>query len=116
MEVEIYLERIMQMQFDIFTIASLITAVTTIIVGFLKVHGFLRKLEERFENIDETLKENTIHILKMAVLDTDMPLVDRIHAGERYLAMGGNGTVKKVYEKLLDDYAKQQEEYRNGLR
>lgn len=104
------------MKLDIFTVASLVTAMTTIVVGFLKVHGFLRKLEERFENIDETLKENTIHILKMAVLDTDMPLVDRIHAGERYLAMGGNGTVKKVYEKLLDDYEKQQEEYRNGLR
>ena len=52
----------------------------------------------------------------MAVLNTDMPLVDRIHAGERYLALGGNGTVKKVYEKLLDDYEKQQEQYRNGLR
>lgn len=104
------------MEFDIFTVASLVTATTTIIVGFLKVHGFLRKLEERFENIDETLKENTIHILKMAVLDTDMPLVDRIHAGERYLAMGGNGTVKKVYEKLLNDYEQQQEEYQNKHR
>ena len=104
------------MKLDIFTVASLVTAITTIIVGFLKVHGFLRKLEEKFEDIDEILKENTIHILKVAGLDSEMPLVDRIHAGERYLAMGGNGTVKKVYEKLLDDYEKQQEEYRNGLR
>ena len=100
----------------ILTTASIITALTVIITGFLKVYKFLRGLEERYERLDKTLQENTIHILKMAVLDECMPLVDRIHAGERYIEMGGNGTIKKVYLQLLDDYEQQQKEYRDKLK
>ena len=55
-----------------------------------------------------TLKENTMYILKMAVLSEEMPLLDRIHAGELYVNMGGNGTIKKKYEHLLEEYEKRE--------
>jgi hypothetical protein len=35
-------------------------------------------------------------------------MIDRIHAGEAYLAMGGNGMVKKKLEKLMLEYEKEQ--------
>ena len=39
----------------------------------------------------------------MALLNTDLPLVDRLHAGEWYIAHGGNGMGKKVYNQLLEE-------------
>ena len=92
-------------------IASAVTSVTVIITGFLKVYKFLRKteekydkIEEKFEMINKTMRTNTIHLLKIAVLDENLPLTDRIHAGEEYIALGGNGFIKKKYEKLLEEY------------
>ena len=54
--------------------------------------------------MNDLLKNNTIHLLKIAVLDDKLPLTDRLHAGEQYIKMGGNGTIKRIYEKLLDEY------------
>lgn len=95
------------------TIASLITAITVILTGFYKAYKFIRNTEEKYDLIDEkfdklneTMRINTIHLLKIAVLDEDLPLTDRIHAGEEYLKLGGNGFVKKKYERLLEEYDK----------
>ena len=92
-------------------IASCVTAITVILTGFWRVHKFIRnteekydKIEDKFEKINETMRINTIHLLKIAVLDEDLPITDRIHAGEEYIALGGNGFIKKKYEKLLEEY------------
>lgn len=95
------------------TIATFITAITVILTGCSRVYKFIKSTEEKydiidekFEKLNETMRINTIHLLKIAVLDEDLPLTDRIHAGEEYLKLGGNGFVKKKYEKLLEEYDK----------
>ena len=92
---------------DLQQIASLISAITVIGGFFYKLHTLTRSFEKKHEQIEEMLKTNTIHILKLAVLNPNLPLVDRIHAGEQYIAMGGNGTIKRIYESLLDEYEKE---------
>ena len=47
----------------------------------------------------------------MAVLSEEMPLIDRIHAGEEYVKLGGNGTIKKKYQHLLEEYEAREEEH-----
>jgi hypothetical protein len=39
----------------------------------------------------------------MALLSEDLPIIDRINAGERYLELGGNGYGKIVYERLIEE-------------
>lgn len=92
-------------------IATIVGSISTIIVGFSKLYKFIRNTEEKYDMIDEkfdqlneTMRINTIHLLKIAVLDEGLPLTDRIHAGEEYLKLGGNGFVKKKYERLLEEY------------
>ena len=92
---------------DLQQIASLISAITVIGGFFYKLHTITRNFEKKHEEIQQTLRMNTIHVLKIAVLDPNLPLVDRIHAGEQYIAMGGNGTIKRIYESLLDEYEKE---------
>ena len=54
--------------------------------------------------MNKTIKQNTIYILKIAIMSEEMPLVDRIHAGEAYIQMGGNGMVKKKLNQLIEEY------------
>ena len=85
-------------------IAGVISGLGIIGGTLWKVHKFLDSLENKYDEINDTLKQNTLYTLKMAVLSEEMPLLDRIHAGELYISMGGNGTIKKKYEHLLEEY------------
>ena len=89
---------------SILIVASVLTALTAITAFLFKIYNFFRKLEIKYDEMNELLKSNTIHLLKIAVLDDKLPLTDRLHAGEQYIKMGGNGTIKRIYEKLLDEY------------
>lgn len=87
---------------NILTIASYIGAIGVVI-------GFLYKLYNIAISIDKLIKgweENTLLTLKLLILNEDLPIQERISYGERYLALGGNGYIKKIYEHLLDEVEK----------
>ena len=88
---------------DIVQIASIITALTVIIGCIFKLYNLARRIEEKLESYDKNIEVLNLHLNKMALLDTNLPLVDRLHAGEWYIAHGGNGLGKKVYNQLLEE-------------
>ena len=88
----------------IIMIASIITALTVISTTCFKIYIFFRNLEKKYDEMNDILKNNTLYILKIAVLDEQLPLTDRLHAGELYMDLGGNGAVKKKYQELLKEY------------
>lgn len=88
---------------DITTIASLVTAITVIITSIYKMYKLARRVEEKLESYDKNIEELNLHLNKMALLDTNLPVIDRLHAGEWYLAHGGNGFGKKIYNQLLEE-------------
>jgi hypothetical protein len=87
----------------IIMIASIITALTVISTTCFKIYIFFRNLEKKYDEMNDILKNNTLFILKIAVLDDQLPLTDRLHAGELYMNLGGNGAVKKKYQELLKE-------------
>lgn len=87
-------------------IASIISAVTVVGTFMFKIYKFFNNIEKKYDQMNATLKQNTLYILKIAILSEELPLVDRIHAGETYIAMGGNGMVKKKLEHLMREYEK----------
>ena len=88
----------------IIMIASIVTALTVISSTCFKVYIFFRNLEKKYDEMNDILQKNTLYILKMAVLDEQLPITDRRHAGELYMDLGGNGAVKKKYQELLTEY------------
>ena len=88
----------------IIMIASIVTAITVISSTCFKVYKFFRNLEKKYDEMNDILKNNTLYILKIAVLDEQLPLIDRLKAGELYMDLGGNGAVKKKYQELLKEY------------
>ena len=87
---------------NIIEIASIITALTVIIGCIFKLYNLARRVENKLDSYDKNLEQLNLHLNKMALLNTDLPLIDRLHAGEWYIAHSRNGMGKKVYNQLLE--------------
>ena len=86
---------------NILFIASLLTALTVIIATAMKVYKFIRKWEKWVEEQTEHSLDNYLSIKRLTIMSHEMPLSERIAAGEKYIKAGGNGEVKHKYEELL---------------
>jgi hypothetical protein len=88
-------------------IASLLTALGVIITTAVKVYKFIRKWEKWVEETSEHELDNYLSIKRLTIMSHEMPLSERIAAGEKYIKYGGNGEVKHKYEELLNQLPKE---------
>ena len=65
-----------------------------------------KKLEEKVGKLVEHDKDQYLSILRLTVMSEEMPISERIIAGDKYVKKGGNGEVKKYYEKMLAEHTK----------
>ena len=86
---------------NIILIASLLTSVAVIITTAMKIYKFIRKWEIWVEEQSEHALDNYLSIKRLTIMSHEMPLSERIAAGEKYIKYGGNGEVKHKYEELL---------------
>lgn len=95
----------------IILIASVITALTVIITTAIKVYKFIRKWETWITEKDEHDKEQYKDILRIKIMMPEMPLSERIKAGDIYVnRLNGNGGVKQKYLELLDKFSEEHKE------
>lgn len=86
---------------NILLIASVLTALGVIIATAMKIYKFIRKWEKWVEEQTEHNLDNYLSIKRLTIMSHEMPLSERIAAGEKYIKFGGNGEVKHKYEELL---------------
>lgn len=86
---------------DILFVASIFTALGVIITTAIKIYKFIRKWEMWVEEQREHSLDNYLSIKRLTIMSHEMPLSERIAAGEKYIKYGGNGEVKHKYEELL---------------
>lgn len=65
-----------------------------------------KKLEEKVDKLVEHDEDQYLSILRLTVMSEEMPITERIIAGDKYVRKGGNGEVKKYYEKMLAEHTK----------
>jgi hypothetical protein len=53
-----------------------------------------------------------MHLLKIAIMSEELPLIDRIKAGEIYVASWGNGLIKKKYNELISVYEEREKNHK----
>lgn len=82
--------------------ATAISAVIALFVLVSKAYLIFKK-QERHQ------KENYMAILRITIVSEEMPLSERIAAGDKYVALGGNGQIKALYKKLIEQYEKENE-------
>lgn len=94
----------------IILIASVLTALGVIITTAVKVYRFIRKCEKWIEETNEHSLDNYLSIKRLTIMSREMPLSERIAAGDKYIKYGGNGEVKHKYEELLKIYDEKHKE------
>ena len=57
-------------------------------------------LEKKVDKLTEHNDLQYLSLLRLTVIDSDMPMSERLIAGKEYLNRGGNGDVKAFYENL----------------
>lgn len=86
---------------DILLIASVLTALGVIVTTAIRIYKFIRRWEKWVEEQSEHALDNYLSIKRLTIMSHEMPLSERIAAGEKYIKYGGNGEVKHKYEELL---------------
>lgn len=79
-------------------------AITAILVLIGRVLSKLRKIIKMFNTLQEHTEENYLNNLRIIIMSPNMPMGERLNAGEKYIKAGGNGEVKAFYKKLLQRY------------
>ena len=64
------------------------------------------ELKQKVDELVEHDKEQYLGILRLTVMSEEMPISERLIAGSKYVKKGGNGDVKKYYQKLLEEHTK----------
>ena len=65
-----------------------------------------KKLEDKVDKLVEHDEDQYLSILRLTIMSEEMPIPERIIAGKKYVDKGGNGEVKKYYQKMLEEHTK----------
>ena len=68
-----------------------------------KKSGIQARLDTIEKKVDKLAEHNDLQylsLLRLTVMDSDMPMSERLIAGKEYLSRGGNGDVRKYYVAL----------------
>lgn len=87
-------------------IVALITSAFTLIGIIVTVIAGNASLKKDVSEIKEDNKEQSLAILRLTVMNKEMPISERLIAGDKYIKRGGNGDVKHYYEKLVEEHTK----------
>lgn len=87
---------------------SLVLALVNAVIAWIqrraqKKSGLQVRLDNIETKVDKLAEHNDLQylsLLRLTVMDSDMPVSERLIAGKEYLARGGNGEVRKFYEDL----------------
>ena len=107
----------------IINISEMVGAIVVIIGAFVKIEKWtkgkitkwlLKPMFDRLDSIDKNMKEMNSRLakvevddLKLIIMSEDIPIEERINAGERYVSLGGNGAIKVQCKILKEEYEKQ---------
>lgn len=86
---------------SILLVASILGALATIVGTAYKLMKMFHNVMKEIEDVNKQVRDNALHILKLAILEENMPPAERMKCGERYVALGGNGQIKKIYQDLI---------------
>ena len=64
------------------------------------------KLESKVDKLVEHDEDQYLSILRLTIMSENMPISERIIAGDKYVKKGGNGDVKKYYQQMIAEHTK----------
>ena len=87
-------------------IESLLTFAGICVTVFAANKRATKKLEEKVDRLVEHDEDQYLSILRLTIMSEEMPISERMIAGDKYVKKGGNGDVKSYYKKLIEEHTK----------
>ena len=86
-------------------IASAITSLSVILTAIVTAYKFISKWDKWVKQKDKHDTEQYVQILRLVIMTPEMPLSERIAAGDTYVnELHRNGAVKQKYNELLQRF------------
>ena len=92
---------------DVLGSSALTTVVNAVVSAVQKKRGkatsqdtHLAEIDKKLGKMQEHQNEQYLAILRLTIMSEEMPMAERLIAGEKYKKMGGNGDVKKFLHQL----------------
>ena len=82
--------------------AAFLAAIGAIVGVVVKLFQLVRSMLDKLDEIQKEQRETYIQTLRLTIMSEEMPLEERIAAGDKYVADGRNGAVRHKYEELID--------------
>nr|DAE40922.1 MAG TPA: hypothetical protein [Caudoviricetes sp.] len=60
----------------------------------------LAEIDKKLTKMKEHQDEQYLAILRLTIMSEEMPMAERLVAGQKYIKLGGNGDVKKFVHQL----------------
>ena len=96
---------------QIIATSAVISAIGVLITAIVTAYRFIRKWDKWREDKDRHDIENYKAILRLVIMTHEMPLSERIEAGDIYVnRLNGNGAVKQKYNELLQRFQEENKE------
>lgn len=84
-------------------------AITAILILIGMIFSKIKKIFKIFNQMKEHTEENYLNNLRLVIMSDEMPIEERLRAGEKYITAGGNGQVKAFYKKLQNEYMQRED-------
>lgn len=89
---------------NILEVAKYVGAIVTIAGAIAPMIKILWQIYKKVQTIERHSHEDYKNILRLIIMNEDMPISERIAAGDKYIEEGGNGAVKAKYKALIKEY------------
>lgn len=96
----------MNEEFWITLIESVLTFLGICVTVYFSNKKANAKLEAKVDKLVEHDEDQYMSILRLTIMNSEMPISERIIAGDKYVKKKGNGDVKKYYQKMLEEHTK----------
>lgn len=81
-------------------LCSIYKVVKVIVAWIRSLTTFIKDISTNVEKLMRHDHDQYLALLRLTVVSTDMPMSERLLAGREYIARGGNGDVKHLYNEL----------------
>lgn len=95
-------------------ICSYLSIIGTLLAVALKGAAYLRRMNEKIDRLEGYSHNDYMNTLKLTIMSEEIPLEERLIAGEKYVQEGGNGAIKAKYRLLQEEYEKRNGDYQHG--
>lgn len=95
----------------IMLVSSAVTSITIIITAIVTAYRIVKKWDNWVKKKDKHDIDQYVQILRLVIMSPEMPLSERIAAGDTYVnELKKNGAVKQKYKELLERFKKEHSE------